>query len=174
MSKNIAISQKEMNLYFLVACVLTYPFLEWYSRYHYQLSFLELKFHFKGLHLLMITAAGMVLHELIHAATYKLLQSKKPAKVSFGLAYSILYARMHEEMTLRTYRLVLLSPFVLLGCVPLIYSLVTVNDFYFVCSILMILASVGDLLILFNIRTFDKRAMVRDGDNWIGCTIIKV
>jgi len=116
---------------------------------------------------------GVVVHELIHGL-YAMKFSKEGKKsIKFGFAWKTLtpYCHCKEALTVRDYRIVLLSPLVILGIIPAIIGLIIGNNGVYGFGLLFILAAGGDLIIFWKLRSENKNSLVLDSPDKCGCII---
>ena len=150
-----SVSTKEANLF---ALVLMIPILL-IAAFVYP-TVLTRGLVFTGVMLVLIA-----LHELIHALTLKVLIGSQCGKVSFRLHLRTLtpYVHISGPMSLREYRLVTVMPFISLGSGTLFFY-----------STWMIVAALGDLLVLYLLRKDDPDTQVIDHPSRAGCTIVSL
>jgi Putative zincin peptidase len=121
----------------------------------------------------LILLLGTFLHELIHALTAARYSKEGMKSIKLGISWKFLtpYCHCEEPLKLKNYRLVLLSPFYLLGVLPAIvgFSLGETNIFNF--GLLFILAAGGDLIIFWKLRNEHKDSLVLDYPDKCGCLI---
>ena len=141
-----SVSTKEANLF---ALVLMIPILL-IAAFVYP-TVLTRGLVFTGVMLVLIA-----LHEVIH------LRTLTP------------YVHISGPMSLREYRLVTVLPFITLGFVPLLISLVVRSGTLFFYSTWMIVAALGDLLVLYLLRKDDPDTQVIDHPSRAGCTIVSL
>ncbi|MCF7814029.1 MAG: DUF3267 domain-containing protein [Candidatus Cloacimonetes bacterium] len=122
---------------------------------------------------LIVIAAGCFLHEIIHWLTFKTAGKINKADLKFGFQYKTLtpYVHCHVPVTIRIYRLSLWMPFLILGGILVVLSLL-LNEFgLFLLSFLFCCLSGGDLLILFMLMNTDKRSLIIDHSSKCGCIV---
>ena len=80
-----------------------------------------------GIAFVAILMLGIVVHELIHGATWACFAKRGFKSISYGVIWKYLtpYAHCDEPMHIRPYQLACLMPCFLLGIVPSIVSLFT-------------------------------------------------
>ena len=116
---------------------------------------------------------GVVIHELIHGL-YAMKFSKQGMKsIKFGFAWKTLtpYCHCKEPLTARDYRIVLLSPLIILGIIPAIIGLIIGHNGIYGFGLLFILAAGGDLIIFWKLRNENKNTLVLDSPDKCGCII---
>lgn len=123
---------------------------------------------------LIVIAAGIILHELIHGLSWQLLEGKKSSAIKYGFDWKTLtpYAHCRESMTVESYRLGTAIPGILLGLLPGIFSIFINNGWLFCFGMFFTFAAGGDLLILWLIRSLKPGTLVKDHPSKFGCYII--
>ena len=76
-------------------------------------------------------------------------------------------------MKLKHYRLGGVMPYVILGIVPSLISLISGNSAMLLFGIVFTFAAGGDLTILWLLRKEDRNEIVQDHPDKIGCFILK-
>lgn len=116
---------------------------------------------------------GIVVHELIHGASWAYF-SRKPFKViKFGFQIKSLtpYAHYREPILVSAYRLGALMPGLLMGIAPFVISILIGNGWLMAFGMLFTFTAGGDLLILWLLRSVPKYTFVSDHPSRVGCTI---
>ena len=93
--------------------------------------------------------ASIVIHELIHGATWSLFTKDGFKSIAFGVIWKSLnpYCTCKETLSYRHYFLGLIMPCVILGIIPCIISLFNHNLWFFIFGVYNIFAASGDLMI---------------------------
>ena len=116
---------------------------------------------------------GVVIHELIHGFFAMKFSKQGMKSIKFGIYWKFLtpYCHCKEPLTVRDYRIVLLSPLIILGIIPTIIGLIIGQNGIYGFGLLFILAAGGDLVIYWKLRNENKNSLALDSPNKIGCTI---
>jgi hypothetical protein len=116
---------------------------------------------------------GVVIHELIHGFFAMKFSKQGMKSIKFGIYWKFLtpYCHCKEPLTVRDYRIVLLSPLIILGIIPTIIGFIIGQNGIYGFGLLFILAAGGDLVIYWKLRNENKNALALDSPNKIGCTI---
>ncbi|HOU12755.1 MAG TPA: DUF3267 domain-containing protein [Anaerolineae bacterium] len=125
--------------------------------------------------LIGILIAGTVLHELIHALTWRLVGRKRWSAIRFGFQWRTLtpYTHLREPLPVWAYRIGTWMPGFLTGIVPAVYGLASGNVWITFLGGAFICAAGGDALILWLLRGVDKTALVEDHPTQAGCYILR-
>jgi len=103
--------------------------------------------NFFNINLLVILPLSIIVHELLHMIGF-LLYDFKLEKISFGInKVGIPFTRISKVIPKKYFLIATLMPMVLLGILPLIYSLIIFNKIIVTFSIINISGSSGDILI---------------------------
>ncbi|WP_025025800.1 DUF3267 domain-containing protein [Caldalkalibacillus mannanilyticus] len=123
--------------------------------------------------LIGLVIVGLILHELIHAFFFLILSKGNASGIKFGcnLKQGIFYVGCSEPLKINSYRVVVFAPSFFLGMLPLIISYLYNLPLLFIWSIIMLLVSIGDFLILWNIKKFPASSYVQDHHEKIGCLV---
>lgn len=125
--------------------------------------------------LIGIFVAGTVLHELIHALTWRLVGRKSWSAIKFGFHWRTLtpYTHLREPLPVRVYRIGTWMPGFLTGVVPAVYGLVSGNVWITFLGGAFIGAAGGDTLVLWLLRGVEKTALVEDHPTQVGCYVLR-
>jgi hypothetical protein len=117
--------------------------------------------------------AGVVIHELIHGFFAMKFSKQGMKSIKFGIYWKFLtpYCHCKEPLTVKDYRIVLLSPLIILGIIPTIIGLIIGHNGIYGFGLLFILAAGGDLMIYWKLRNENKNALALDSPDKIGCII---
>ncbi len=80
---------------------------------------------------------------------------------------------LKKPLLLKYYRIVLLSPFILLGIFPMIHGFSTGNSAVYFTGMFCVLCSSADCYYFWKLRSFDSNDKIVDGDESLSATIIK-
>jgi hypothetical protein len=116
---------------------------------------------------------GVVIHELIHGFFAMKFSKQGLKSIKFGIYWKFLtpYCHCKEPLTVRDYRIVILSPLIILGIIPTIIGLITGHNGIYGFGLLFILAAGGDLIIYWKLRNENRNALALDSPDKIGCII---
>lgn len=118
--------------------------------------------------------AGIILHELQHAAAWRVAGRLGPGAIRFGVNWRVLmpYAHPTAPMSAHAYALGAAAPGLLLGLAPAIAGLVLGNGALSGWGAIFLAAAAGDAMVLYSLRSVDRRAMVRDHPVRVGCEVL--
>jgi hypothetical protein len=116
---------------------------------------------------------GVVIHELIHGFFAMQFSKQGMKSIKFGISWKLLtpYCHIKEPLTVRDYRIVLLSPLIILGIIPTIIGLIIGHNGIYGFGLLFILAAGGDLIIFWKLRNENKNTLALDSPDKCGCII---
>jgi hypothetical protein len=120
-----------------------------------------------------IFLAGIVVHELLHGATWVILGRKPLNAVKFGVQSLTPYAHLKEPIEVNAYRWGAFMPGLVLGLLPALVGILTGNGFLIAFGLLFVSAAGGDLLILWLIRKVPAGRMVEDHPTNAGCYVLE-
>ena len=166
--RDITISFWKANLYAIISVLPIFIILYFLYSFIWEEQAISFSFPYWLFYLI-----GVVIHELIHGL-YAMKFSKEGMKsIKFGFAWKTLtpYCHCKEPLTARDYRIVLLSPLIILGIIPVIIGLITGNNGVYGFGLLFILAAGGDLIIFWKLRSENKNTLVLDSPDKCGCII---
>ena len=122
---------------------------------------------------LLVYAASAVVHELIHAAA--MIACGVPVSaITFGgrLKEGIIYVHTAEVLSARTYRIILITPAILQGIVPIIAGTASGLLWMVLYGYVMLTSAIGDLAILHLTRRLPADARVQDHPTDVGCRVL--
>ena len=116
---------------------------------------------------------GVVIHELIHGFFAMKFSKQGMKSIKFGIYWKFFtpYCHCKEPLTVSDYRIVLLSPLIILGIIPTIIGLIIGHNGIYGFGLLFILAAGGDLIIFWKLRNENKNKLVLDSPDKCGCII---
>lgn len=116
---------------------------------------------------------GILVHELIHAFTWKQLAGLSWKEMKLGIQWRTLtpYAHAKKPMLITPYRWGAIMPAILLGFLPYLISLITGNEWLFAYGMLFIVAAAGDFWIIAVLRKVPKDSWVSDHPEHAGCIV---
>lgn len=117
-----------------------------------------------GIAFVAILMLGMVVHELIHGATWACFAKRGFKSISYGVIWKYLtpYAHCDEPMHIRPYQLACLMPCFLLGIVPSVVSLFTGSFPWLFFGLLYIAAAAGDIWMAWLLQKENPQSTVLD------------
>lgn len=120
-------------------------------------------------------AAGVVLHEAIHALGWLWFGHVSRTHIEFGFQFRTLtpYAHATEPMAANGYRAGTVLPAVMLGVLPFAVGTVLQSPGIALFGILMTFAAGGDLLVLWLMRKVGPHALVQDHPSRAGCIVLE-
>lgn len=121
----------------------------------------------------LVFAAGVVVHEVLHAAAWRL--AGAPAgtvRLGFQVKTLTPYAHCSAAMPARAYRIGAATPGVVLGLAPALLGLALGWGGVFWFGLLFTLAAGGDALILWLLRGVPAQRLVMDHPERPGCTVL--
>jgi hypothetical protein len=121
---------------------------------------------------LFLLALSVVAHELLHGVGAVLVGGVPWREVAFGIKWLMVYAHCKAPMATSAYRVTLALPGVLLGLVPGVLGLVWGDARLTVYGALMSIAALGDVIILWLIRSVPNDAHVQDHPSAPGCQVL--
>ncbi|MEN5054007.1 DUF3267 domain-containing protein [Sphingobacterium kitahiroshimense] len=125
--------------------------------------------------IVIVLLAGIVVHELIHGATFALFAKHGFKSIKFGILLKMLtpYCHCKEPLRVKEYIVGAIMPAIILGLLPGIIAIFTGNVFLLIFAIFFTGAAAGDFMIINLIRKEDKDTMVLDHPSEAGCFIFK-
>lgn len=125
--------------------------------------------------LLVCLVVGIVLHELIHALTWKLAAGLSWSTIKFGIDPKTFspYAHCMVPMPAGPYRLGAAMPGLVTGVFPALLGILIGNVGLTFFGYLFILAATGDWLVLWLIREVKPGVLVEDHPTRAGCFVLE-
>ncbi len=123
--------------------------------------------------IIFIFIISIILHELLHAIVYLVLDNWQFKNLSFGFSKNTFspYCHYSNKVKLWKYKLALTLPGVALGIIPIILSFVMGNFYLLIYGIIFTLGAFGDFYVLWKLRGFNSNNYVIDHPNMMGCII---
>jgi len=123
--------------------------------------------------LIVALAAGVLVHEALHALAWRASARLPPGSVRLGFNWKALtpYAHCAAPMPARAYRIGAAAPGVALGLLPAAAAWVTGSGPLLVFGLVFTLAAGGDALILWLLRGVPPGALVEDHPTRAGCLV---
>lgn len=116
---------------------------------------------------------GVLVHEALHALTWRASARLPPGSVRLGFNWKALtpYAHCSAPMPARAYRLGAAAPGVVLGLLPVVAAWGTGSGAALVFGLVFTLAAGGDALILWLLRGVPPGTLVEDHPTRAGCLV---
>lgn len=123
----------------------------------------------------LVVIVSLVVHELLHAATWYFLSARPKPVIRFGINWQALmpYAHTATPMSVRTYRLAALAPGFIMGILPGVWGVVAGDIVIAAWAALFLVFAVGDFVIIYLLRKVPPTAMVMDHPSKVGCMLIE-
>ena len=127
------------------------------------------------LSIFLVTAAGIIIHELIHGIFFALYAENGFRAIRFGIMWKALapYCHCKDPLKLKHYRIGAVMPAILLGILPGIVSIFIGSLGWLLFGILFTVAAIGDFMILDLLKNEDKEFYVQDHPSEAGCYIYR-
>lgn len=118
---------------------------------------------------------GIIVHELLHALTWMLLQNEGFANIKFGFNLQALtpYTHYTKAMEVWKYRLGGIMPGLVMGIAPVIVSYILQNASINFIGFLFLWAATGDIISLWMIRKLKSKQMVKDHPHKLGVIVME-
>lgn len=125
--------------------------------------------------IVIVLLAGIVVHELIHGATFALFAKHGFKSIKFGILLKMLtpYCHCKEPLRVKEYIVGAIMPAIILGLLPGIIAIFIGDVFLLIFAIFFTGAAAGDFMIINLIWKEDKDTMVLDHPSEAGCFIFK-
>jgi hypothetical protein len=123
--------------------------------------------------IVLVFISGAVVHELIHALSWKIWGKKSWEKIKFGFSVNTLtpYVHCKEPITAHAYKIGTAAPGLIMGIIPLLVSIASGNEWIFWFGMLFTISAAGDFMILWLIRKVTPDTLVEDHPSRAGCYI---
>lgn len=172
MKKDYSISMAQANVYALVA---TLPFIvPLFALYVWVWQGLNWDgSSFATLLLLLVFLLSVVVHELIHAFSWRWAAGLSAEEVQLGFQWRTFtpYAHAKVPMPASAYRLGTVMPGLVLGLAPAVVGLLLGQSGLFLFGLLSIFSAGGDLTILWLLRSVKGTQLVEDHPTQAGCFV---
>lgn len=118
---------------------------------------------------------GVLLHEIIHAASWKYFGSIPWKQIRLGFQWKTItpYAHCKEPVKAKVYRIGTIAPSIILGFLPSILAIITGDGLLITFGFIFIVAAGGDFLILWLIRKVNKNDLIEDHPRRAGCFVLE-
>ena len=123
----------------------------------------------------ILLVLGIIVHELLHALTWMLLQKEGFTNIKFGFNWQALtpYTHYTKAMEVWKYRLGGIMPGIVMGIAPVIISYVLQNASINFIGFLFVWAATGDIISLWMIRNLKGSQMVKDHPDELGVLVLE-
>lgn len=122
----------------------------------------------------ILVIVGIVVHELIHGATWACFVKSGWKSIRFGVMWKLLtpYCHCNEPMKIHTYMLGAMMPCIILGIIPAIASLFIGSLPMLVWGVFFIAAAAGDIWMTWLLTKEDSKSLVLDHPSEAGFYIL--
>jgi hypothetical protein len=123
--------------------------------------------------LLVVLIIGAAVHEFLHGLVWAYFAKNGFASIKIGIIYSSFTPFCHCKEPLLAFHYIIgtLTPFLLLGFIPAIVSIIVGEFLLLIVGIFFSITALGDLLVVFMLRNIKWTAYVQDHPSEIGCDI---
>ena len=120
-------------------------------------------------------AVLVVAHEAVHALGWMLFAGVAPKDIRFGIAWKTLspYAHSMVAMAAGGYRVGVVLPLIVTGILPVVIGTVTNMGWLTIAGAILVSGAVGDLIVLWIIRSIPASAQVIDHPENAGCYVVE-
>ena len=174
-AKTISLNGIKLNFYVLLLtlplwAIVSGPYVLVHSSSQYVLGIIQI-LNYKVFIMLFL---GIVIHELLHALTWMLLQKEGFANIKFGFNWQALtpYTHYTKSMQVWKYRLGGIMPGIVMGIIPVIVSYNLQNASINFIGFLFVWAASGDIISLWMIRKLKGSQMVKDHPDELGVIVL--
>ncbi|QQS37844.1 MAG: DUF3267 domain-containing protein [Ignavibacteriales bacterium] len=175
--KDLSVSMLAANLYsipivLLVSAFTVTPFLLIWGMKPFRTGFNEFSNLFVFIPAVLI---GVVLHEIIHAVSWKYLGRKSWDTIKIGFQWETItpYAHCSEPVNVKVYRAGTIAPVIILGFIPVLIATISGNGWLMTFGFLFTVAAGGDFLILWLIRKVNSDYLIEDHPERAGCYVLE-
>lgn len=120
---------------------------------------------------LLVLVVSIGIHEVLHGVGFTLVGGVPWREMRFGFKGLVVYAHCRVPMVASAYRVSVVLPGVVLGVLPGLIGLAGGNGWLTVYGTLMSIAALGDLVVLWLIRSVAGDAWVQDHPSAPGCLV---
>ncbi len=124
---------------------------------------------------IVVMILGIVVHELIHGATWAIFTKKGFKSMKFGILKEYLtpYCHCKEPLKVRAYSIGAIMPAIILGFIPSILAIWTGSLGMLLFGIFFTVSAMGDFMIIYLIHKEDKNTWVQDHPSEAGYYLLK-
>jgi hypothetical protein len=123
---------------------------------------------------LLLLLLSIVVHELLHGLGFVLAGRVSWRELKFGLKWGVAYAHCKVPLSARAYRVATALPGIVLGLLPGLLGLALGNAWLTVYGALLSASALGDVLILWLLRSVPGEARVLDHPSEPGCQMLQM
>ncbi|MDT0651854.1 DUF3267 domain-containing protein [Autumnicola edwardsiae] len=135
------------------------------------------RFGFLGLpiFIILVTALGIIAHELIHGVVWAKFAKNGFKSIKFGVLWKMLtpYCHCKEPLLIKHYILGAIMPAIILGVLPAIYSIISGNFGLLLFGGFLTIAAAGDFMIIYLLRKEKSNDLVQDHPSEGGCFVYR-
>jgi hypothetical protein len=121
---------------------------------------------------LLVIAISIFAHELLHGLGFKWGGNVPWSEIQFGVKGFTVYAHCRVPLKTSAYRFAVFLPGLVLGFLPGLIGLALGSAWLTVYGVLMIIAALGDVVVLWLIRSVPSGMRVRDHPDLPGCQVL--
>lgn len=136
---------------------------------------LNIEGYFEGFLFTLFLIIGIFVHELLHGLGY-IIGGIKKSDLVYGVNWKSMmpYISCKVPVSIKTYKLAGVLPFIILGVIPIIIALFFEGlGLLFFWALLMIMICSGDVFLFFKIRKFSASSFVVEHPKRVGCYILE-
>jgi hypothetical protein len=124
--------------------------------------------------LIVVFAVSIIVHELLHAAGFRLVGGVPWRRIKFGFSWQGFapYAHCRDPLPTRAYRISVLLPGLCLGVLPGLAGVALQQPLLVMWASLMLLAAGADAAVLWAVRQVPRSARVLDHPSMVGCQVL--
>lgn len=175
--KDYSITGRKANVYSialgsLLLCLSIFSFSWIWGSQNIKMAMVKVSENY--LQFLLILLLSIFVHEVIHFVAWIVSGRKKMTDFEFGFSVKYLspYVHCKAALQINSYRLGIAMPGVVLGILPIFYSLLFGKSLALLYGLILLLMASGDFLVLWIIRGVSKDSCVRDHPSRIGCVVV--
>ena len=119
--------------------------------------------------------AGIFLHELLHGIPAAIFAKSGFKSVRFGVYWKYLtpYTHFKEALPLKKYKIVLLTPGILLGIIPGIAGIVIQNFDMMMFGVVFTIGALGDYMVYERVKRMNNNILVKDHPKGMGLVLLE-
>ncbi len=175
MDREVIISPKQINrfAFILVIVIIAGFYLPFAFIWGWQFTWFGLKHLLKELLYWIIPI--IILHEGLHGLVW-LFASKSIKNIQFGFNRELLAPYTHCKIPLSKFNYILggLFPFIIMGLIPAIITIIIGNSYWYLFSLFCIFTSGGDIISCFYLMKIKGKFKVQDHPQKLGFILIEV
>ncbi|WP_105616113.1 DUF3267 domain-containing protein [Vallitalea okinawensis] len=115
----------------------------------------------------------IIIHEVLHCVGFLTCKEVQLKDVKIDVWWKKLtpFATCSKAVDIRTYRFSIMLPTVILGILPVLYALLTGNNFVMLYAIIMLASGGGDMAVMWMLRKEKRGVTVKDHPTKMGCEL---